>query len=76
VDAIVFTGGIGENGIGNRAKIMAGLEYLGCKIDAEKNNIRGKEAIISTDDSTVKIMVIPTNEELMIAKETLAVAFN
>ncbi len=74
VDAIVFTGGIGENGIGNRAKIMKGLEYLGCKIDDEKNNIRGKEAIVSTDDSTVKIMVIPTNEELMIAKDTAALA--
>ena len=74
VDAIVFTGGIGENGVGNRAKIMAGLEYLGCKIDDEKNNIRGKEAIVSTDDSAVKIMVIPTNEELMIAKDTAELA--
>ncbi len=74
VDAIVFTGGIGENGIANRKRIMKGLEYLGCKIDDEKNNIRGKEAIVSTDDSTVKIMVIPTNEELMIAKDTAALA--
>jgi len=74
VDAIVFTGGIGENGIANRKRIMKGLEYLGCKIDDEKNNIRGKEAIVSTDDSSVKIMVIPTNEELMIAKDTAALA--
>ena len=70
VDAIVFTGGIGENGIGNRAAICAGLEYLGAKIDPEKNKTRGVEAEISTDDSKVKIFVIPTNEELMIAKDT------
>jgi len=70
VDAIVFTGGIGENGITNRAAICAGLEYLGAKIDPEKNKTRGVEAEISTDDSKVKIFVIPTNEELMIAKDT------
>ena len=70
VDAIVFTGGIGENGIANRARIMKGLEYLGCRIDDEKNNTRGKEAVISTDESSVKLLVIPTNEELMIAKDT------
>ena len=74
VDAIVFTGGIGENGVANRAKIMKGLEYLGCKIDDVKNNVRGKETIVSTDDSSVKIMVIPTNEELMIAKDTAELA--
>ncbi len=74
VDAIVFTAGVGENGIGNRAKIMEGLEFLGAKIDPEKNNTRGVEAEISTDDSTVKIFVIPTNEELMIAKDTAALA--
>ena len=70
VDAIVFTGGIGENGITNRAAICEGLEYLGAKIDPEKNKTRGVEAEISTDDSKVKIFVIPTNEELMIAKDT------
>ena len=74
VDAIVFTGGIGENGITNRAAICAGLEYLGAKIDPEKNKTRGVEAEISTDDSKVKIFVIPTNEELMIAKDTAALA--
>jgi len=74
VDAIVFTGGIGENGIANRARIMKGLEYLGCRIDDEKNNTRGKEAVISTDDSSVKLLVIPTNEELMIAKDTAELA--
>ena len=70
VDAIVFTGGIGENGIGNRAAICEGLEYLGAKICPVKNKTRGVEAEISTDDSKVKIFVIPTNEELMIAKDT------
>ena len=74
VDAIVFTGGIGENGVENRKAIMKGLEYLGCKIDDEKNAVRGKETVISTDDSTVKILVIPTNEELMIAKDTAELA--
>lgn len=74
VDAIVFTAGVGENGIDNRAKIMAGLEYLGAKIDPKKNNTRGVEAEISTDDSTVKIFVIPTNEELMIARDTARLA--
>ena len=74
VDAIVFTAGVGENGIGNRAKIMEGLEYLGAKLDPERNNTRGKEALISTDDSKVKVFVIPTNEELMIAKDTARLA--
>ena len=74
VDAIVFTAGVGENGIANRARIMKGLEYLGAKIDPEKNNTRGVEAEISTADSKVKIFVIPTNEELMIAKDTARLA--
>lgn len=72
VDAIVFTAGVGENGIANRAKIMEGLEFLGAKIDPKKNNTRGVEAEISTDDSKVKVFVIPTNEELMIAMDTAA----
>ena len=74
VDAIVFTAGVGENGIANRARIMEGLEFLGAKIDPEKNNTRGVEAEISTSDSKVKVFVIPTNEELMIAKDTAALA--
>lgn len=74
VDAIVFTAGVGENGVSNRARIMAGLEYLGAKLDPEKNNTRGVEAEISTDDSKVKVFVIPTNEELMIAKDTARLA--
>ena len=70
VDAIVFTAGVGENGVANRARVMKGLEYLGAKLDPERNNTRGKEALISTDDSTVKVFVIPTNEELVIARDT------
>lgn len=72
VDAIVFTAGVGENSADMRERIMEGLEYLGAKIDTEANQVRGQEAIVSTADSKVKIMVIPTNEELMIAQDTAA----
>lgn len=72
VDAIVFTAGVGENSISMRASIVEGLKNLGLKIDDKRNDIRGKAQEISADDSSVKIFVIPTNEELMIAKETLA----
>lgn len=71
-DAIVFTGGIGENSATMRAAICENLEHLGVKIDLEKNNVRGKEQLISTEDSKVKVYVIPTNEEVMIARDTLA----
>ena len=70
LDCLVFTAGVGENSASMRTRICAGLEYLGVKIDPEKNNTRGKEAIISTDDSKVTVWVIPTNEELMIAQDT------
>ena len=70
VDAIVFTAGIGENSTDLRADICSGLEYMGVKIDAEKNKVRGKEIDVSADDSKVRIFVIPTNEELMIARDT------
>ena len=70
LDCLVFTAGVGENSGSMRARICEGLEYLGVKIDPEKNTIRGKEAIISTDDSKVTVWVIPTNEELMIAQDT------
>jgi len=74
LDAIVFTAGIGENGPETRESICQGLEIIGAKLDPSKNRgLRGKEAEISTHDSVVKIFVIPTNEELMIAKETEAV---
>ncbi|WML35124.1 acetate kinase [Clostridium sp. OS1-26] len=70
VDCIVFTAGLGENSITSRAEICDGLQYLGINIDAEKNNVRGKATEISTADSKVKVFVIPTDEELMIARDT------
>ena len=69
-DAIVFTAGVGENSKDTRKAIVEKLAPLGIKIDEEKNNIRGEEALISTDDSTVKVYVIPTDEEVMIARDT------
>ncbi|MDK2563148.1 acetate kinase [Romboutsia sedimentorum] len=72
VDAVVFTAGVGENGIGMRADIASNMEFLGMKLDKEANNVRGKERVISTEDSNVKILLIPTNEELVIARDTLA----
>jgi acetate kinase len=72
VDAIVFTAGLGENSISNREAICENLEFMGVKIDKDKNNTRGKETIVSTDDSKVKVLVIPTNEELMIARDTVS----
>jgi len=71
VDAIVFTAGVGENNAIAREKIMEGLEYLGAKIDPEKNNVRGQQKDISADGAKVRTLVIPTNEELAIARETL-----
>ena len=70
VDIIVFTAGIGENNADLRAQVIDGLEFMGAKIDAEKNKTR-KEAVISADDSKVTVCVIPTNEEIMIARDTL-----
>ena len=70
-DAVVFTAGVGENGIDMRADIMANMDFLGMKLDEEANKVRGKERVISTEDSRVKILLIPTNEELMIARDTL-----
>jgi acetate kinase len=70
VDAIVFTAGLGENSAHMRSVICAELGNLGIKLDLVKNNVRGKEAIISRDDSRVAILLIPTNEELMIARDT------
>ena len=72
LDCLVFTAGVGENSATMRARICKNLEYLGIKIDAEKNKIRGCENKISTDDSAVQVWVIPTNEELMIAQDTAA----
>lgn len=69
-DAIVFTAGVGENSIETRKQIVAGLKALGIKIDEEANNVRGKETLISSSDSSVAIYVIPTDEEVMIARDT------
>jgi acetate kinase len=71
VDVIVFTAGVGENQIGMREGVCKDLEFVGVKLDPEKNQVRGKEAIISADDSKVKVVVIPTDEELMIATDTM-----
>ncbi|MBK5253539.1 MAG: acetate kinase [Peptostreptococcaceae bacterium] len=73
VDAIIFTAGVGENDLGIRDLICNDLGNLGIKLDVVKNKIRGKESIISRDDSKVKILLIPTNEELMIAKDTFEI---
>jgi acetate kinase len=70
VDAIVFTAGVGENSAEQRLEIASGLEFMGVKMDADANNTRGKEAVISAADSKVKVLLIPTDEELMIAQDT------
>lgn len=70
VDAIVFTAGVGENGPHTRKAVCGNLSYLGIKLDEEANNKRGEDIVISTPDSKVAVMVIPTNEELAIARET------
>ena len=72
-DAIVFTGGIGENAGEYRSAVCEKLAFMGVKIDEAKNKIRGEEVEISTPDSTIKVYVIPTNEELMIARDTLEI---
>lgn len=76
LDLVVFTGGIGEKGPETRFDICSELEFLGINIDQEKNKTRGKEAIISTDDSRVKVIVVPTKEELVIAQDTLEIVKN
>ena len=70
IDVLTFTAGVGENGITTRKAICDYLGFMGVKIDDEKNNVRGKETLISTPDSKVQVWVIPTNEELMIAQDT------
>ena len=70
VDAIVFTAGVGENDMGTRMAVASGLEFMGVKMDAQANSTRGKEAVISASDSKVKVLLIPTDEEMMIATDT------
>jgi acetate kinase len=75
-DILVFTAGVGENNIVIRKEICDALAPLGVKIDLEKNNTRGETIQLSTDDSSVLVYVIPTNEELMIARDTMEIALN
>ncbi|HIT02015.1 MAG TPA: acetate kinase [Candidatus Enterenecus merdae] len=74
VDAVIFTAGVGENSPEQRLAIASDLEFMGLKMDPAANNVRGKETVISTPDSKVKALLIPTNEELMIALDTAALA--
>lgn len=71
VDVIVWTAGVGENQIGTRLEVCEGLEFLGVKFDAEANNCRGEEKLISTPDSRVQVWVVPTDEEIVIARDTM-----
>ena len=75
-DAIIFTAGLGENSATSRSAICKGLSYFGIKIDEEKNKKRGEALEISTPDSKIKVLVIPTNEELMIARDTKEIVEN
>ena len=70
VDVITFTAGVGENGAETRSEICKKLSVFGVEIDEEANNVRGKEREISSANSKVKVYIVPTNEELMIARET------
>jgi acetate kinase len=72
VDAVVFTAGVGENSADMREEICKGLEFMGIEMDSKKNKVRGVEADVSTDNSRARVLVIPTNEELMIAMDTAA----
>lgn len=76
VDAIVFTAGIGENSKELREAVMTNMEFLGASIDTEKNNVRGKETDISAPGSKVKVLIIPTDEEIVIARDTLELVGN
>ena len=77
VDVLVFTGGVGENQTGTREYVCNGLSFMGVKIDNELNaRTRGKEMLLSTPESTVKVVIIPTDEEYMIASDTLTIIDN
>ena len=73
VDAVIFTAGVGENSASQRLAIAGGLEFMGIKMDESANNVRGRETVISAADSKVKVLLIPTNEELMIAMDTASI---
>ena len=70
IDVVVFTGGIGENQINIRKKICKNLEFMGLIIGEDKNNVRGEEVLITKPESKIKAYIIPTNEELVIARDT------
>ena len=72
-DAIVFTGGIGENDVPMRARVLAPLRFIGVELDPERNSSNDKEKLITRDGSRISVWVVPTNEELMIARKTKAV---
>ena len=74
VDAVIFTAGVGENDKAIRSMVCKGLDFMGLKLDSAANDVRGKETVISAADSKVKVLLIPTNEELMIAIDTAALA--
>jgi len=76
LDVLVFTAGIGENSARAREGICSGLEFMGVKIDREKNKVRAKETVISTEDSKVKVLIVPTDEELVIARDTKKIALD
>lgn len=76
IDVIVWTAGVGENQVGTRLDACSGLEFLGVKIDAEANNCRGQEKLISTPDSKVQVWVVPTDEEIVIARDTMDLVLN
>jgi len=73
LDVVIFTAGVGENDKPVRADICKNMEFLGIEFDAEANNVRGEEAVLSTPNSKVKVLLVPTNEELMIASDTAAI---
>ena len=76
LDVITFSGGVGEKGIEERERICKYLEFLGVKLDKEANNVKGEERVISTPDSKITVMIVPTNEELMIARDTNEIVNN
>ena len=76
LDVVVFTGGIGENQINIRKKICKNLEFMGLIIDEEKNDVRGEEILITKPESKIRAYIIPTNEELVIARDTKALVEN
>lgn len=76
IDVLVFTGGIGENSSRLRKKVCEGLEFLGLELDLDQNDLPKSERLISKDGSGIKIMIIPTNEEIIVARETLKVLEN